>query len=704
MMRSAPTGNNNVPPGSQVGGLTQAFFITEGSHFGDAFGDAEVTTGQDGPAQATAAPVGPPAETDGSMAIRNDFRKMRDAAPAAGEMMFGAATNSTGNQNRSNFTVPNGIRAHVPNALPYADGQVAAVSPALPPRAGAPLVPDSQIPPIGKTQQRFDIPSKVDGSAKYGIDIQLPNMVYAVVRHSPTFGGTLANTPPVPHGMLAVVPIKVIEGTNRGTEAAGNLNAVAVVGPNTWDTWQAARALRLKWNIPAAPASLSDDGILAQAQALAASATPYEPGATNGPGTLYTVEGSSAAAASSISGSATTIDATYTLPYVAEACMEVLNCTVDYQAGVKCEIYAPTQSAKSVLSLATTLTGLSVNRITVHSTYPGGGLGRKAAVDFVSQAIQVGMAIGKPVKMMWPHEEDVTQGQYPMALIHVKAGLDPRNNITGWAYRTISPSILAQCGAVLGATGDSQGCEGSEALPYELGARVTEYVTHPSPIPFGFWRSDGAAINTFAVESMIDELAVAAGRDPYRFRRGLLTTNARWVAVLDAAAKLAGWDTTAPAGHYRGIAIGTAFHSIVAQVVEISDVTATGFAVCKSSIALDCYLAVNPEQVEAQLTGGLVHGLNAALYGRQDIVQGAAKKKRFCESRMIRPGEMPQIAVTLIPNPAASDRTVGIGGVGELGVPTFTPALAGAYYRATRNRVRSLPFFPNAVLTTCEER
>jgi len=198
---------------------------------------------------------------------------------------------------------------------------------------------------------------------------------------------------------------------------------------------------------------------------------------------------------------------------------------------------------------------------------------------------------------------------------------------------------------------------------------------------------------------MIDELAAAAGvTDTYLFRRGLLTDQ-RWIAVLDAAAQLHGWNTPAPAGHFRGIAIGTAFNSIVAQVAEISNVTTTGFSVNRVSLALDCYIGVNPGQLDAQLTGGMVHGLNAALHGKQNFVKGAAQSKNFNASRMIRLHEMPQVATTLIPNPAISDRTQTIGGAGELGVPTIAPALANAYFKATGQRVRSLPFFPNATMS-----
>jgi isoquinoline 1-oxidoreductase beta subunit len=443
---------------------------------------------------------------------------------------------------------------------------------------------------------------------------------------------------------------------------------------------------------------MSSDRFLADAQALALGATPYMAGGANPSGTLYTVEGDAGSADAAIGAAATTVEATYVLPYVAHACMEVLNCTVDYVPGVKCDVYAPTQSARAVLALVTNLTGLPASQVNVVTTYLGGGLGRKAEVDFVSQAVQVAMAVRRPVKLMWPREEDFSHDQYrPMGVMRARAGLSATGTVVGWKYRNVSPSIRAQRGAVLGASGDSQGIEGANALPYDLGARVTEYVTHPSPIPVGFWRSVGASLNTFGVESMIDELAVAAGRDPYDFRRSLLT-DSRWMAVLDAAAELGNWGSPAPAGRARGIAIGTAFNSIVAQVVEIANVTATSLRVTNVSLAIDLYMAVNPGYIEAQLVGGMVHGMNAALYGRQTFANGAAQYKSFRDHRMIKLQDMPVTKVTIMPNPASADRSAVIGGAGELGVPTFAPALANAYFRLTGRRVRTLPLFPAATM------
>lgn len=657
-----------------------------------------IATEQGRPTLAAPAPIGTSLNTVGSGITRNNFWRLRDAGATARETLVQAAMNRQGDSSRNSYTVANGVITHTPSATTYTYGQVAAAAALLAPVA---TVVDAAVPTtvIGTSVPRKDIPAKVDGSAIYGIDVRLPGMVYAVVKHCPTFGGKLAATPAKPSNMLAVVPLSVATGTGRGTEVAGNVNAVAVVGSNTWDVWQAAKRLSVKWTLPANASTLNDAQFIADAQRLALNATPYVQGAANGPGTLYTVEASAQDAHAAIAGAAKTVEAVYTLPYVAHACMEVLSCTVDYVPGVKCEIYAPTQGGKGVLQLAVQLTGLPESQIRVTTTMLGGGLGRKYEMDFVSQAIQVGMTVKRPVKLTWPREEDFTHDQYrPMAVVRAKAGLDTRGNIVGWAYRNVSPSILAQRGSVLGPKGDSQGYESSQGLPYDFGASRIEWVSHPSPIPVGFWRSVGASINTFAVESMIDELAAAAGQDAYLYRKAHLQNNPRWVAVLDAAATLGNWFAPLPPGRARGIAIGPAFNSIVAEVVEISSVTATSIKVNRVAVAIDCYISVNPGSVEAQLTGGVVHGLNAALYGKQGFVNGAAQSKNFNKSRMIRLNEMPQVAVTIMPNPHGADRTVPIGGVGELGVPTLAPALANAYAKLTGNRVRTLPFFPNATM------
>ena len=651
------------------------------------------------PTLTTPAPIGTAINTVGSGVTRNNFWKLRDAGAIAREMLVSAAMAAQGDSTRGNFTVSNGVITHTPSGSNRSYGQVAAAAALLPVPSSAALVPDSQFSCIGKSFPRADIPFKVDGSAIYGLDVRLPNMVYAIIKHAPTVGSTLASVPAVPSGMLAVVPTKVWAGTGRGGELTGNTNAVAVVSTNTWDAWQGAKRLSPAWTLPANAAQLNSAQFLADAQTLMTDARPYNAAPPNPLNALYTVESSGTDNVRNTVKAKVSINSIYSLPYVAHATLEVLNCTVDYVAGVRCDVYAPTQSAKNALSMVMAITGMTAAQVTIHTTFLGGGLGRKAEVDFISQAVQVGMALGRPVKLMWPREEDFAHDQYrPAALVNVRAALLPAGNILNWNYRNVSPSILGQRGVTLPATGDSQGSEGSNALPYAFSSRVVEWVRQDAPIPVGFWRSVGASINTFAVESAIDELATAFGQDAYQFRRTRIT-DPRWLAVLDAAASAAGWSNAVPAGSARGIAIGMAFNTIVAQVVEISGVTSSSIKVSKVTVAVDCYLPVNPQAIEAQIIGGVVHGMNAALWGRQTFVNGAAQVKNFNNSRMLRINEMPAVKVVVMPAPAVASRTAAIGGVGELGVPTFAPALAAAYFKLKGIRQRSLPFFPNATMS-----
>lgn len=660
---------------------------------------ARVRIAQGGPTMLNPAPVGAAINTVGSGVTRNNFWRLRDAGAIARETLVQAAMNRHGDLGRSSYSVLDGVVIHSSGAR-YSYGQLAPAAALLTPPASAPLVPDAQLRWIGQAMERQDIPSKVDGSACYGLDVRLPGQVFAVIKHCPTFGGKLAATPAKPGGAIAVVPLAVAAGTARGADAVGNINAVAVVAVTSWDAMRLARSLSLKWTLPSNSAALNSAQILTNAKALLNSAPAFVAGAANPPGTAYTVEVSTANPEAALARTdVKRLAATYTLPYVAHACMEVLNCTVDYIAGQRCHVYAPTQSARNALAVTMQLTGLPESAVHIHTTMLGGGLGRKAEVDFIAQAVQLGMALGRPVQLVYPREEDFTHDQYrPMAAVQVRAALDPGNAVASWIYRNVSPSILGQRGSVLGAKGDSQGYEASQGLPYAFGARRVEWVSHPSPIPVGFWRSVGASINTFAVESAINELAQLAGQDPMQFRRARLT-DPRWIAVLDAVAGASGWSSPAKAGTARGVAIGSAFNTTVAMVVEITGTSLANFKLSRVWLACDCYLTVNPRNVEAQLISGVVHAINATLYGQQTFINGAAQRKNFNTNPMIRLQQMPTVAVTLIPSPAVLDRSQPIGGVGELGVPTFAPALAGALLKLTGQAVRSLPLLPNATMS-----
>jgi len=649
-----------------------------------------------------AAKIGNTVVTAGSTVTWTNYWNLRNAASAAREMLVSAAMNIIGDQNRGNYTVANGVITYTPNGTEISYGLVANAAALLPVPANPPLIPDSEFRYIGKTQNRLDIPSKVNGTAIYGMDVRLPNTLYAVIQHAPAFGSVLSGSvPATPAGMTAVVPLQVLAGIGRGTEQTGMVNAVAVVGPTTWDAWQAALNLNVSWTTPANASQLNDAVFLSQAQSALTTNTPYSASGPNTAPTLYQVEGNAAAAASAIAGANKQFSAQYILPYVAHNPLENLCCTVNYVPGVSIDVYAPTQGASLIPPIAASLTGLSLNQINVHVTQLGGGLGRKYEADFVSQAIQVAVAVKQPVVVMWPREQFFMRDQYrPLSLVQVEAGLDSSGNILGWSATNVNASILGQRGIPLGAAGDSQSTEGTTTLPYTRGSISTQWISHPSPIPVGFWRSVGMSVNTFAVESAIDELASLAGQDPLQYRLNMCT-DPRWTGVLNAVATLANYSAGPPSGHFFGMAAEKYANSYCALIADVSLTNATDyegfptlFTVNNVYVALDCYLAVNPGQINAQLAGGMVHGLNAALYGQQSFVNGVPQFQNFYNNRVIRIYEMPQVFTTVIPSPAQSNQSTLIGGVGELGVPCIAPAVANAYFRASGKRIRQLPFFP----------
>lgn len=393
---------------------------------------------QGGPTLASPAPVGSAISTVGSGVVRNICWRLRDAGAAAREMLVRAAMNAQGDGDRRPYQVSDGVIRHSSGAS-FSYGQVAAAAALLTPPTGSALVPDAQFKSIGQPLKRQDIPSKVDGSARYGLDMRLPGMLFAVVKHCPTFGGTLVATPR--HAM------------------------------------RSAKSLKVSWQLPANAASMDSSRILADAMSLLQAAPPYVAGGANPPGTAYTVEASTASADAALTRpDVRRLDAVYTLPCVAHATMEVLNCTVDFVAGERCDVYAPTQSTRSALAITLALTGLPEAKVRIHTL-------------------------------------------------------------------------------VLGAKGDSQGYEAAQGLPYNFGARRTEWVSHTAQIPVGFWRPVGASINTFAVEAAINELA---GQDAVACRRARLT-DGRWLAALEAVASASGWGGALPAqhgtrrGHRRGL-------------------------------------------------------------------------------------------------------------------------------------------------------
>lgn len=609
-----------------------------------------------------AAPASQGYTTGGSQGIRRNLPKMRIAGAQARIMLTTAAADrwgvAPGDCTVASGVITNGLTGET---LRFADVAVEAAR--VTPPASPALTDPSQFRIIGTPVHRTDLPSKTNGSAIFGIDVVVPCMVYAAVKHCPTLGGTLAATPAVPAGALAVVPLD---------------NAVAVVADNTWAAMKAASALSVQWNIPASASNLTTSKMLANQQALMETGTPGSPTAE----VVGDAPGAYAAAAHQF-------EATYQLPFLPHVYMEVLNCTASVTA-TSAEVWVPTQAPTSVIKTVTAITGLPASQITVHPTLLGGGLGRKIEQDYVAQAVRVSQAIGQPVKLTWQREEDMSHDQYrPSGLIRIRLGMDEGGAVTSFASRAVTNSPMYQRG-YMGATGNDN-VDGTKGLPYAFGSRLVEFVLDPTPIPVGFWRSVGESMNCFAVESALDEAAALVGMDPVAFRRTLLAPGTRPRAVLDAVAAGIGWDTPPASGVARGVAVSFGFGSISALAVEVSQPVAGALTVDRAYAAVDPGIAVNPSQVVAQMQGGIIQGFSSAQWARTTFSSGKASSRNFSNSRVMKMKEVPPIEVQIIESGYAN-----LGGMGEVGVPLAAPALANAWFALTGERIRALPMFPSA--------
>lgn len=595
--------------------------------------------------------------TGGSMSVRGYYDTLRTAGAAARDMLIAEAASVWGVDASVCRAAGNGTVVNTQNNVLLTYGQLAAGAALRTPPINPVLTPDVDLRLIGTPVARPDIPSKCDGTAIFGIDVIVPGMVYAVIKHCPTLGGTVASPPSTPAGAIAVIALD---------------NAVAVVAGDTYAAMQAAQELSVDWSVPASSADLDSTVIAAQARELIFSSTSA----------IAETVGDVAAA---LGAAAHRVDLFYDVPYLAHATLESMNCSASVTS-TGCDIWAPTQAPGLVQVAAAALTGLPLEQIRVHCTFMGGGLGRKFELDYVSQAVRIAMAIGQPVKLTWPREEDFTNDQYrPMALVRVRAGLDAAGNVVAWWYRNVSPSILFQRGWIGPNDVDSQAVDGAIDQAYAFGTRQMEYTRHSAGVPVGFWRSVGNSINAFMVESALDELALVAGTDPLDFRRRLLASDTRSLAVLNAAAALGGWGTSLATGHARGIAFHAAFGSIVAQVVEISGATPSQIKVHKVACVIDCGKVINPDTVEAQLQGAIVQGMTAALWGQMSFASGTVSPRNFNRYKMLRMRNMPVVTVQVIEGGSP------IGGVGEPGVPPIAPAIANAYAALTGVRLRTLP-------------
>jgi isoquinoline 1-oxidoreductase beta subunit len=595
--------------------------------------------------------------TGGSSSIRAHYDELRKAGAAAREMLVAAAA-ETWKVPAGELRAENGTVTHEKTKKRATYGQLAERASRMAPPAEPKLKEKSELKLIGKPTKRIDVPAKVKGEAIFGIDVKLPNMAIARVAHCPVFGGKLKRF----DGKDA----KKVPGVRDVVEIP---TGVAVIADHFWAAKTGVDQLDIEWD-EGPLATLSTAGIRTMLAKLVDQ------------GVKVRADGDADAL---IAKSAKKLDVVYELPYLAHATMEPINATADVRKD-RCDIWAPTQAQVMSQSVASQITGLPAEKIFVHTTYAGGGFGRKAQVDFVADAVHLSKALGRPVKAIWAREDDMRGGMYrPTSYNRMLGAVDASGFPVAWVHKIASPSILHFMGPLKDGI-DRTSVECAENLPYSI-ANIHVTYAQPKdllPISTWFWRSVGASLNAFVTECFLDELAALGGKDPLEVRRKLLDKSPRHLRVVEACAEKAGWGKALPAGHARGIAVASSFGSFVAQCAEVS-VDAGKVRVHKVVCAVDSGDVVNPSTVVAQMESGIVYGLSAALYGKIDIEKGRAVQGNFDEYQVLRINEMPEIETHLV------HQGDPWGGIGEPGTPPIAPAVANALFALTKKPIRALP-------------
>jgi isoquinoline 1-oxidoreductase subunit beta len=602
--------------------------------------------------------------TGGSFSVRGSYETMRKAGAAARAMLIAAAARQW-NVDPAACTTEPGQVVHIFSGRKLAYGALAGAAAGLEPPAEPALKDPAQFRLIGTSAKRTDTPFKINGKAKFGIDVRLPGMVYAAIRHNPVFGSTVAS--------YDAAKVKGMPGVLGVHEVP---NGVAVVADSFWRAKQAAAALPVTYE-EGANAGLTSDGLLQTLQAR-----------LDEPGVAAEREGDVKAA---LAGAGRRIEATYAAPFLAHATMEPMNCTAEVEAD-RCTVWAPNQGVDFVVGVAAGITGLPPEKITVHTPYLGGGFGRRFVLDYVAEVVTLAKAVGRPVKLVWTREEDTQHDAFrPLSTVRLRAGLDDQGRPVALHATAVGDGPLRRlfAKALKNPEIDDSVVEGLDNKPYAITARQVDYVYEPIPAPIGFWRSVGNSMNAFFYESFMDELAHAAGADPVAWRRGLLANAPDYLNVLDEVVAMAGWRAgvyKGPDGAPRamGVALHESFGSIVGEIAEVG--IADGAAeVHKVWCAIDVGTVVNPEIVRAQMESGIVYGLSQTLLEEITLAKGRVEQANFDSYPILPPDRMPAIEVQVL----ASGRP--IGGVGEPGTPPIAPAVCNAVFTLTGERIRRLP-------------
>jgi len=590
-------------------------------------------------------------ETGGSSSVRSFYEPLRRAGATARTMLVAAAA-QTWDVDPASCRAHKGVVTHTPTGRTLTYGALAEKAAKLPVPEKVVLKDPKDFTLIGTPAKRLDTPDKVNGKAQFGIDVRLPGMKIATVDEAKA---------------MAIPGVRQI--VNLG-------DVVAVVADHMWAAKQGLAALAIRW----------DDG--PNASASTADVVQGLDAASQQPGVVARKEGDAAAA---LAGAAKKIDAVYQVPFLAHATLEPMNCTVHVRKD-GCEVWTGSQTLSRAQATAARVTGLPLEKVVVHNHFLGGGFGRRLEYDWVTQAVRIGQQVEGPVKVVWTREEDMQHEYYrPYYYDRVAAGLDARGKPVAWTHRLVGPAILARYLPPAFRNGiDPDGVDGAVHLMYDIPAIQVEFVRHEEPVlNTTFWRGVGPTHNIFVIESFIDELAAAAKADPVEYRRALLSKAPRARAVLDLAAKAAGWGQPLPAGRGRGVSLlYSGWGSYLAEVAEVEVSKAGELRVHRIVCAVDCGTVINPDTVKAQIEGGVNFGISGALWGEITLKNGRVEQSNFNNYRVLRMNEAPTIEVHLVRNLEAP------GGIGEPGTSVTGPALANAVFAATGKRIRRLPLQP----------
>jgi isoquinoline 1-oxidoreductase beta subunit len=537
-------------------------------------------------------------------------------------------------------------------------GQLAADAAKLPVPEKPPLKDPSKFAIVGKRTKRLDTPSKVNGTAEYGIDVKLPGMLYASIEQCPVIGGKVDSF----DGAAAKAMPGVVDVVQLP-------DGVAVVADTYWHAFKARKALTVRWN-EGPGASLTT----------AQMAESNRDAATKSKVIVIKANGDVDAA---MKGAVKVVKAEYTLPLLSHAPLEPMNFTAHVANG-KALLIGPTQFQQGAEGVVAATLGMKPEDITIKTTFLGGGFGRRLELDFIAQAALVSKAVGKPVKVLWTREDDMTHDFYrPMALNQLEAGLDAQGKPVAMRFKVTSQSVTQRAFGLPADTLDPFMAEAAVA-PYQIAATKHDLVIHDAGMRVGYWRAVSHNMNAFANESFIDECAAAAGQDPVKYRLALLDGQPRFANVLRMASEKSGWATPV-AGRSRGVALMEGYDTYMAQVAEISMQGGVP-VVHKVTIVADLGRMVNPDTVEAQIQSSIVFGLTAALFGEITVDKGRIQETNFDRYRLMRMNEAPVIDITLV---QSSEKP---GGIGEPATALIGPAVANAVFAATGKRVRRMPF------------